>query len=244
MKDLLSMTYRELAVRYDLGSLKEGGDFSQAPDGDLATSVDGDLKLGDDQHNALHRLLVRWQMEAPLLASMFAEVLGSREKQQNYETMITALLSRPALDAETIEQFQELQQAIGVQESGPGNAAGAIAVASNSLLRREWNDLGKPSTWDTAGKTIAGHSFGNVIEAMANNFRHGDEWARTEPPTAQQLKSIQVIADVFGAPLAADGSGHPFRGNVCAKLLLTISGGSFERLTDAFFDFARALAGL
>lgn len=244
MKNVLSLNYRELAVKYDLGSLKEGGDFSITPDGDLATTTDGDLKLGDDQHTALHRMVVRWQMEAPLLASMFDDVLGAQQKKQNYAAMIDALLSRPALDTETTDQFRELQHAIGVNESGPGNCAGAIAVALNNMLRREWVDLGKPATWDTAGNNIAGHSFGSVIEAMANNFRHADEWARQEPPTDQQLKSIRIIADVFGTMLEANGSKHPFRGNVCPKLMLIISGGSFDDLADHVFDFARALAGL
>jgi hypothetical protein len=58
--DITSLNYREIAERYDLGSLKVGGDLQLAADGDLAVTVNGDLKLGDDQHNALHRLVVRW----------------------------------------------------------------------------------------------------------------------------------------------------------------------------------------
>lgn len=244
MKSVLTLDYRQLAIRYDLGSLQEGGDLVIDASGDLAVTVDGDLKLGNDQHNALHRLVVRWQMEAPILASMFDQVLGTHGKKQNYEAMINALLARPSLDPETASQFHELQGAIGINETGPGNAAGAIAVALNNLLRREWVDLGKPATWGFCGDKIAGYSFGNVIEAMANNFRHSDEWARHDPPTEQQLESIRIVAAIFGTPLARDGARHPYRGNVCPKLLLIISEGVFERLADRTFSFARSLAGL
>ncbi len=244
MADVSSLGYRELAIRYDLGSLKEGGDLSLTPDGDLATTVDGDLKIENDQHNALHRLVVRWQMEAPLLSSLFSDVLGTEEKKRKYEAMIDALLSRPALDQETVDQFHELQHAIGINKAGPGNGAGAIAVALYNMLRREWVDLGRPATWGTAGQSIYGRSFGRVMEAAASNFRHGDEWARTEPPTKQQLESIQTIADVFGATLSPNGSRHPYRGNICPKLIQVVSGGAFDGLADRFFDFARALAGL
>jgi hypothetical protein len=175
---------------------------------------------------------------------MFETVLGAAEKRHSYESMITALLSRKPLDKETAEDFWDLQQAIGQNESGPGNGAGAIAVALNNLLRREWVDLGRPHTWETAGEKIRGHSFGRVMEATANNFRHADEWARHPLPNAQQLDSIRVIADVLGARIAPDGARHPFRGNVCPKLLLVVSGGSFEGLADRTFHFARALAGL
>lgn len=83
MEDPLSLSYSELAVKYDLGSLKEGGDFSITPDGDLATTACGDLKVGDDRHNALHRIVVRWQMEAPVLASMFDDVLECGRRGRN-----------------------------------------------------------------------------------------------------------------------------------------------------------------
>ena len=238
------MDYREIAVRYDLGPLKVGGDFTLTPTGDLEMTVDGDIKLGDSRHNALHRLVVSWQMEGPLLASMFNAVLGSEEKKRDYKAMIDALVSRRDLDAESIEEFHRLQEAIGVNQMGPGNAAGAIAVALNNMLRREWFDLGKPATWDRAGDKIAGHSFGSVVEAMSNNYRHADEWARHDPPTRQQLESIRVIADVLGTSLPPDGARHPFRGNICPKVILAISGGSFETLADGFFGFGRVLAGL
>ena len=121
--NLTALGYREIAERYDLGSVKEGGDLQLTADGDLATTVDGDLKLGDDQHNALHRVVVRWQMAAPVLSSMFETVLGANEKKLTYEAMITALLARKPLDEETAADFWELQQAIGANTDGPGNAA-------------------------------------------------------------------------------------------------------------------------
>ena len=242
--DLTILDYRELAVRYDLVTLKVGGDLSIGPDGEFETTVDGDLKLGSDQHNALHRLVVRWQMEVPTHASAFESVLGSEQKKKSYDEMISALAQSPSLDKDSAAEWHELQQIIAIHEDGPGITAGGIAVAFNNLLKREWVDLGKPRTWDSAGTLIAGHSFGSVMEAASNNFRHADEWAQSATPTPQQLKSIKVIADVFGHKLAEDGARHPFRGNVCPKLLLIVSDGNFEKLMDRLFNFARSLAGL
>jgi hypothetical protein len=242
--EITKLSYSEIAERYDLGSLKTGGDFQLTEDGDLATTVDYDIKIGDDLHNALHRVVVRWQMEAPVLSQMFEDVLGAEDNRRAYETMIEALLSRKSLDVETTDDFLELQEAIGQNQSGPGNLAGAIAVALYNLLKREWVDLGRPHTWETAGAGVSGHSFGTIIEATANNFRHADEWAREATPNEQQLRSIRVLADVLGTPVSTSGARHPIRGNVCPKVLLIASNGSFEQLMDRTFYFARALAGL
>lgn len=231
-------------MRYDLGSLKNGADLTIGPDGGLATTVDGDVQLGTNQHNALHRLVVRWQMEAPTLFSMFQDVLGSEEKRQVYLGMIDALVSRKSLDKETATDFRELQHAIGIHQAGPGTSAGGVAIALNNLLRREWVDLGRPGRWASAGNRISGRSLGEIIEAAANNFRHGDEWARDKIPSPDQLKSVRVLGDILGATLPPNGVNHPFRGNVVPKVLLRISGGNFEQLMDAFFGFARSLAGL
>ena len=102
----------------------------------------------------------------------------------------------------------------------------------------------KPTEWFTSQATFAGHSFGVVLDAAAANFRHHDEWARTEPPSEQQLRSITVMGDVLGKTIASDGTRHPFRGNACPEILLALSGGSFEMLNEHLFAFARNLSKL
>ncbi len=117
-------------------------------------------------------------------------------------------------------------------------------VVLNALLRREWADLNQPSGWSTTGTLVAGHSFGSIVEAAANNFRHFDEWAASADATAQQMKSMTVLAPLLGLTLNPTGKRHPIRGNVCPEILMVVSRGQFETLMDAFFAYARSLAGL
>jgi hypothetical protein len=73
--------------------------------------------------------------------------------------------------------------------------------------------------WDECSPLIKGCSFGSVVTAAANNFRHHDEWARRDPPTEKQMKSIRVIAAVLKVPIGKNGNGHPFRRNVCPEVV-------------------------
>lgn len=93
--------------------------FQLTADGDLPVTVDGDLKPGNNQHNALHRVVVRWQMAAPVLSSMFETVLGANEQKLTYEAMIAAPLARKPIDEESVADFLELQEAIGVKHRWP-----------------------------------------------------------------------------------------------------------------------------
>jgi hypothetical protein len=117
-------------------------------------------------------------------------------------------------------------------------------VVLGQMLRREWADLSKPPTWDTAGALIAGHSVGSVIEASGNNFRHSDEWKVASTPDSRQLKSIRVIGDALGISVSPSGANHAVRENLCPETLLVLSNGDFEVLMDRFFGYARSLAGL
>jgi hypothetical protein len=79
--DITRFDYHELAIRYDLGTLEQGGDLQFNASGGLKMTRDGDLQLGDETHNALHRLVVRWQFNAPALKTLFDYVVQSPEKK-------------------------------------------------------------------------------------------------------------------------------------------------------------------
>lgn len=243
--DLSRLGYREIAERYDLGSVKFGGDLQITDGGDLKTTRDGDLQLGNDQHNALHRLVVRWQFNAPMLKTMLDFVSDAEAKMRAAKTELENVSAMMSAEHEAaIDMWHDLHQEIGIHEYGPEAYAGTTMVVLSGLLRREWADLGKPSVWDTAGTKIKNRSVGVIVEAAAHNFRHSDEWSTAVTPTEQQLKSILVIADVLDARLEPRGKNHPFRGNVCPEILHVVSESSFETLMDRFFRYARALAGL
>lgn len=239
--------HAEIVHRYGLTPIRHGLDFSQTPDGNLATTVDFDLKMGDDKQNGLHRLVVRWRFNEPALRGDFNYVVESFERENALNKELNNVASR-LLQPDAIARYHEIQDEVGVLSFGRDTAAGAIMVVLANLLYRLRVDLGfhplkfnasKPTEWFTSQPTFAGHSFGVVLDAAAANFRHHDEWARTEPPSEQQLRSITVMGDVLGKTIASDGTRHPFRGNASPEILLALSDGSFEMLNEHLFAFAR-----
>jgi hypothetical protein len=242
--------HADIAHKYGLIPIQHGLDFSQTPDGDLATTVDFDLKMGDDQQNGLHRLVVSWRFNEPALRGNFNYVVESFDSEKTLNVELNDVASR-LLQADAIERYHEIQDEIGVLSFGRDAAAGTIMVVLANLLHRLRVYLGfhplkfttsTPTEWFASQPTFAGHSFGVVLDAAAANFRHHDEWARTEPPSDQQLRSITVMADVLGKMIAPDGAKHPFRGNACPEILLALSNGKFEVLNKNLFAFARTLS--
>lgn len=233
-------SYDEIIETYGLKILKGGAGLAISPTGDLVVR-DGDLQLGDERFDALSRLVRFWRFNDPTLRLLFDDVAlaPQREKSLRDELDRTAL---SAMREQDFEEFHALNDEIGALGFGSAAYAGTIVVVLNNLLKRCWVLLGKPSGWYTCGPLIGGRTVGEILEAGAANFRHSDEWARTNPPTEQQLKSIRVIADVLGVSLAPDGSRHPFRRNVCPDLLRTLSGEDYEELNRKFFSFAHNMA--
>jgi hypothetical protein len=92
--------------------------------------------------------------------------------------------------------------------------------------------------WDKSAPLIQGCSVGMILAASANNFRHIDEWIKSESPTAQQLASIRVLAAAFCEPIALDGADHRFRREISADALEFPSSGDFELLGRNLFTFA------
>lgn len=232
-------SFDEVVATYNLEVLKKGSDLQLTEEGDLALTDDRDLKLGDDRFNALFRLVERWRFNAPTLEMLFAFVTSATSRRGRIDREVEALGRKQF----TPQEFHMLFDSIDATELGREIYAGAIVMVLNNLLQRFKRDLrADDGVWRDTGPFFGGASFGSVLAAAANNFRHHDEWARTEPPSAQQLNSIKIIAAALQRPVAMDGKHHPFRDNVCCSLLRVLSDGDNQRLNRNIFAFAAGLA--
>ena len=233
------MKNARMANIVNLEILKPGGDLQISATGDLKLTPDGDLKLSGDGFNAMFRLVRSWCFNAPTLAVLFDTIARTQEKKQRYEAEKNDIASILFDDPQAIQKFHLLTDEIGANEFGCVAYAGTIMVVLGNLLARFKSDLNATQDdWKQAVPLIEGYSVGAIIDAAANNFRHHDEWAKTEPPSQQQLRSISVIAAVLNIAIEPNGVCHPFRQNVCHDVVAALSGGSFEQLNRNFFAFA------
>lgn len=234
--------YENTIAAYNLEILKPGADLEISGTGDLQLMGDGHAKFGDDAFNAMFRLVQRWCFNAPTLEVLFDSVAHTRAQKQQFEAEKNDTAAAMFDDPQAIQKFHRLTDEIVASEFGCAAYAGTIMVVLDNLLQRFKSDL--KATWDDWGKCgplIEGHSIGSIIRAAANNFRHHDEWARTDPPDTKQWPSIPVIAAVLKQAIAPDGARHPFRQNVCPDVVAALSAGSFEQLNRNFFAFATCM---
>jgi hypothetical protein len=101
----------------------------------------------------------------------------------------------------------------------------------------------KPASpkWEGIGPLSSGYSFGEIVVAGANNFRHHDEWARARKPTEKQKKSIAVIEGALNYTVMSRTLVIPWRRNPCADLIAIVGGSDFAMLEQNFFTFATAM---
>jgi hypothetical protein len=191
----------------------------------------------------MHRLIQRWCFNAPIIGVLFSLAVHSSATMQRLDGERDVIAPLVFQSTQSKERFHDINDQIVAHDFGGGACARAIMIVLNNLLLRYRDDL-KPVTdkWETSSPQIEGRSFGSIVAAAAANFRHHDEWARSNPSTNQQLVSIRVIGDVLKQLIAPDGNRHPFRHNVCPELLEALSGGEFELLSQRFFAFAKDLA--
>jgi hypothetical protein len=236
---ILVPSYEQVIETYAITLLKTPGDLQLTANGDIAVH-DGDLKLGNDQYNAMFRLVQAWRFNSPTLEGLFNLAIDSgttRDRLTKEQDELMSLLVATNWSRDSIKEYHSKNDEIGANEIGEGACAGALFVILSNLLLRLKNDLQVfQDRWVKCGPLINGISVGSLVSAAANNFRHYDEWRRTSPPTQQQLSSMNVISQVIGSlPL-------PIRENICPKLLEVISGGSYEKLNQALFAFAKSVS--
>jgi hypothetical protein len=227
--------YLDTLNRYGLERLKSGD--LQVRNDNIAVTADGDLQFGDRTVNALFRLVERWRVHQPTLNDLF-EAMQFHSRQRD-ETLDARNSGRGPSFVTDIDAFHEVNDRLRVDESGASIYAGTICLVLNNLLQRFRVDAQPTSdAWRKAAPTFTGESFSEIIAAAANNFRHHDEWARTNPPTPQQIPSISVLQNVLGTRTSGD-QGRGIRTNVCREIVLLVSDGAIEQLHERLFAYAK-----
>jgi hypothetical protein len=227
----------EIVETYDIALLKTPGDLQLTADGDIAVH-DGDLQLGDDQYNAMFRLVQSWRYNSPTLEDLFNLTIGSRQSHRQLNNELENVMSRlfaTSWSAGTISEYHATNDLIGANEIGEAACAGAFFVILNNLLMRFKYDLRVPQErWVRGEPLMGGASFGALVTAAANNFRHHDEWRRAKRLTRQQRESVKVLQPALGVV-------EPIRRNVCAALLDRLSYGKYEQVPRTLFAFAKSV---
>lgn len=235
-------TYESVVSKYALGAILAGGDLQLTPQGNIAVTADGDLQFGNDKCNAVHRLVLRWCYNARILEILFAlitqESQRTREAESDRNSIASSLFTNRAL----IETFHALAGDMAAGEFGGAACGGAVMVVISNILLRYKHDLTPVNAkWAGLEPKFSGYSFGEVVVAAANNFRHHDEWARATVLDARQQKSIDVINAALAWSGLASASVAPWRRNACADLVPVIGGSDFSQLEQHFFEFAKAM---
>jgi hypothetical protein len=248
-------SYESIVTRHGLGEVLAGSDWQVTALGGLAMTADGNPQWGDDRCNAMHRLVLRWCCNTRVLETLLDLVavdnLRKHTAKAEREAIVCVASASEFPSPERMEKFHALGEEVETGEFGGAACAGAIMVVLNNLLQRYKTDLsGVNPKWGGIGPQFNGYSLGEVIEAASNNFRHHDEWERTQKPTKQQMKSIPVVEAALGyAPLSA--TAPSWRRNACADLVAVIIRGAefatleqrFAALEQRFFEFAKAMLG-
>lgn len=235
-------TYEAIVQKHGLSAILAGGDLQLTPAGNIAVTADGDLKFGNDRCNAMFRLVQRWCFNGRVLDTLFDLTAVDEMRRQNAETDRETLAGIAFANPQMADKFHALGEEIGTGEFGAAACAGAIIVVlSNLLLRYKADLVAENPRWEGICPQFNGCSFGEVVAAAANNFRHHDEWARTRKLTPQQRKSVAIVQRALNWTPQSKTLVAPWRRNACADLVAVIGGGNFATLERNFFAFAKAM---
>ncbi len=238
-------SYDDVIFHYGLTALYNGGDL-QIENGDLALTKDGDLRLGAIPYNAMFRLVQSWRYNAPARRLMFDTIYELRNAKPELEQNLEKILSRgPALGrflpSTDVPLYHAANDAIGATEvTRSALAAGSLIIVVGSLLGRFKDDLNvSPADWNAGTPHYAKHSFGQVVTAAANSFRHADEWKKAlfaKNTADKQQRSMDVLKTALGlqAEHALDNSSE--------AVLDLIGTQNFDELAKSALTFANGLA--
>ena len=242
-------SYDDTVDAYGLEVLKAPGDWSIV-DGDLAVTKDGDIKVGDTVYNALFRLVQELRLSIPHLRFLFDLVASLQAHRKELDDRIDALAEEKRLrfdiatylkpDAAYLDGFHAIVDEMGTADYGFTTYGGCIALLlAGSLLRFRDDVEAKGDDWNKAAPLFDGCSFGQVIVAAANGFRHDDEWSKTRPPTPQQKAS----QDVLSAALKGRTPPNERAPGRCDEVLSLLSQDrGFDGLAANLFAFAHNVA--
>jgi hypothetical protein len=240
-------TYDDLVARCKITVLSKSGDLT-VRDGDFAVTRWGDLMLNDADYSAFFKLVQGWRYNYPTLKVMFEATFDTFDDEERLDADLQHLFQEAASRARhptqalDHEAYHRITERKGATEVARGIYAGAIVVILSRMLQSFAANIGaQRDEWMVSGPSFERYSLGMILEASANNVRHGDEWAVTRPPNAQQLKSITILAAVLRESMLPDGSNHRLSREVSPEILSLITGRKFDLLEQRFFEFANAL---
>jgi hypothetical protein len=213
--------YAETLNRFCLGKLKCRVDLHLSKSGDIASTRDGDLQMGDTQTNALFRFVERWRQSESTVNDLFSPML--RASQQLAELSKARTQDKGPSLSMNPNAYHAVTESILEYQSVSSVLSGAILVVLNNLLQRFKNDMRQTSDdWKLSGTKINNHSIGVIFTDAAANFRHYDEWARSKKPNPQQL----VLCDLLNLPVLTTHGSPTICTNVCGDVLMSISHGA------------------
>lgn len=247
--DFVPPSYNDTVEAYGLEILQAPEDWSIV-DGDLALTKDLDIQVGDNAYNALFRLVQEVRLSVPHLRFLFDLVASLQAHRKELDDRIDALAEEKWLrfdiktylqpDPVYLDAFHATVDEMGAASYGFATYGGCVALLlAGSLLRFKDDVEAKGDDWNKAAPLFDGCSFGQVIVAAANGFRHDDEWSKTRPPTPQQKASQDILS------IALQGQPRPKErvpGRCDEVLALLSQGRGFEGLAGNLFAFAHNVA--
>jgi hypothetical protein len=192
------------------------GDWSIV-DGGLATTKDGDIKVGDTIYNGLYRLVEAWRHNSPHLRFLFEMMKAMRVRRIGLDDKMNQVgeAKRPRFDIETYSQpdplFTDAFHAVIDEQTsahfGYVTYAGSLVMLLSGSLSRFRDDIeAKGDDWTKAAPLFNGCSLGEVIVAAANGT------LKRKPATMPNLRpspwrrdSMKPASDKPGAVQRLDG---------------------------------------
>ena len=238
--------YDHLIARNSISALESSGDLTLR-NGDIALTRWGDLMFNNADYSAFVRLVQTWRYNFPAMSATYRSMQRTFDEEASAEHTLNSLGGKPwgpalgPLGGLDPDGYHAASDRIAAARASRGVYSATIVLFLSRLLATFRADISaNMAEWCGSGSLIAGCSFGQIVEAAANNVRHADEWLTASPPTSQQLKSVNVLAAVLGIPLPTNGSIRKFAADVSSPLLRLLSQ-DFLQLERCMFDFAGSL---
>ena len=233
--------YAAFVQKYDLSKILADNDFRVTASGGIAMWARSPQQ-GDDRCNAMLRLLSRWFANTRVIETLL-DLVGVDNLRKHDALSDLDAAAESAADGGDADRYRALIVEGQTGEYGAAACAGAVMVVLSNLLQRYKKDLrAETLSWDGIDPLFRGCSFGQIVVAAANNFRHHDEWALADRWKLKdnQKPSISVIEQALDYTLLS-GRVEPWRRNACADLVEIICD-NFAVLQDNFIEFAKGMA--
>ena len=141
--------YMDVVSAYDLDVAES--DWQVDETGGLDMTLDGNPKSGDDRTNAMHRLILRWCSNAPILNVLFSMAAHSNATTQRLNTEKDVIAPLVFQNRQSMERYHDIDNEMVAHTFGGGACAGAMMVVLNNDLMRYKDDF---KQLPTSGKPV------------------------------------------------------------------------------------------